>query len=143
LLRIVRLAYGNFKVKFSGNILKCTDSLVSYNKEANVIKIEITPAHRLMRPRPGQHYFIYKPLSLKGWENHPFTLGHWDRDSSTALPQMSDQVTGVDSKEIKVSESPTSPITEASSLAAPSITDAHRPGRLTFWIRPFDGWTNA
>jgi NAD(P)H-flavin reductase len=106
-----------------------------------VIKIEVTPAHRLMRPKPGQHYFIYKPLSLKGWENHPFTLGHWDRELPHTLPQMQDQVTGVDSKEIKVSESLTSPVTEASSSTAPSITDAHHPGRLTFWIRPFDGWT--
>jgi hypothetical protein len=139
-LRIVRLIYGNFRVKFSVKILKCTDSVVSYSAEANVIKIEVTPAHSMIRPRPGQHYFIYKPFSLTGWQNHPFTLGHWGRESANTLlpPQVRGNI--ADSKEVKVSEDALSSVTELSCSTTPSIRES-QAGILTFWIRPFDGWT--
>jgi NAD(P)H-flavin reductase len=34
-----------------------------------------------LTPRPGDYYFLYEPLSLTPWENHPFTLA-----SAEALP---------------------------------------------------------
>jgi hypothetical protein len=139
-LRIVRLVYGNFRVKFSGKILECTDSVVSYSAEANVIKIEVTPAHSMIRPKPGQHHFIYKPFSLTGWENHPFTLGHWERESANTLLPL--QVRGhiADSKEVRVSEYEISPVTELSCSTTSSIRDS-QAGKLIFWVKPFDGWT--
>lgn len=33
------------------------------------------------KPKPGQYYFLYEPLSLTPWENHPFTLASWSTTS--------------------------------------------------------------
>ena len=47
--------------------------------ENGLIRLTVTAPFMLF-PRPGQYYFLYNPLSLTPWENHPFTLASWDHE---------------------------------------------------------------
>nr|XP_018261247.1 uncharacterized protein I303_05683 [Kwoniella dejecticola CBS 10117]OBR83405.1 hypothetical protein I303_05683 [Kwoniella dejecticola CBS 10117] len=57
---------------------KNTVALMSDN-ESGLIRLSITTSI-MMKPEPGQYYFIYQPFSIKPWENHPFTLASWKVD---------------------------------------------------------------
>ncbi|KAE8140337.1 ferric reductase like transmembrane component-domain-containing protein [Aspergillus pseudotamarii] len=74
-VRLVRIAYCNLNVRFGKQFVSTTKSVVHYCEASDLIKVELYPASTTLTPRPGQHYYIYQPVSLKGWENHPFTLG--------------------------------------------------------------------
>ncbi|KAL3493281.1 ferric reductase NAD binding domain-containing protein [Aspergillus germanicus] len=72
-VRLVRIAYCNLSVRF-GKSAVTTSSKIEYFEDSDLIRVEMTPSTALT-PRPGQHYYLYQPFTLKGWENHPFTLG--------------------------------------------------------------------
>ncbi|BAE62586.1 ferric reductase transmembrane component 4 precursor [Aspergillus flavus] len=74
-VRLVRIAYCNFNVRFGKQFVSTTQSTVHYCEDSDLIKVELWPASTTLTPQPGQHYYLYQPVSLKGWENHPFTLG--------------------------------------------------------------------
>jgi ferredoxin-NADP reductase len=115
-------------------------SVVSYDKGADVIRIAVTPAHTLLKPRPGQYYYIYSPLTWKGWENHPFTLGSYGRPG-----QVKSRPISVDmNKEISVTAKaiPESPTTSRSSWSESESQQVDSQD-LIFWLRPFDGWTRG
>jgi predicted ferric reductase len=140
LLRFVRLVYCNGRVSFSKNMLQVSSSVVTYDQAADIVKIVVTPAHALLRPKPGQFYYLYRPLGWKGWENHPFTLGSFTRPGQ--VTQLQSQSTSAWNKDILVSEQPITP----TSASGTSMDDEHdntadQPQQLTFWVRPFDGWT--
>lgn len=54
------------------------------------MRIEVTPAASfsslLYGPAPGQFYYLYQPFTMKGWENHPFTLGAYIKGESSKSP---------------------------------------------------------
>ncbi|KAL3463545.1 ferric reductase NAD binding domain-containing protein [Aspergillus heterothallicus] len=81
-VRFVRMAYCNLSVRFGRGFLSTT-SQIEYFEDSDLIQIELSPSTALT-PRPGQHYYLYQPVTLKGWENHPFTLGAY------VLPQSSE-----------------------------------------------------
>ena len=66
-LRVVRLIYCNFRMTLSTKMISLTKSVVTYNQEADVVKVVLTPGNTLLKPRAGQHYFLYQPFSWKGW----------------------------------------------------------------------------
>jgi NAD(P)H-flavin reductase len=72
-VRLVRITYCNLNVRF-GNGVVATTPKVEYFEDSDLIRVEMTLSTALT-PRPGQHYYLYQPLTLRGWENHPFTLG--------------------------------------------------------------------
>ncbi|KAL4956119.1 ferric reductase NAD binding domain-containing protein [Aspergillus filifer] len=111
-IRLVRIAYCNLNVRLSDQVSRTTKSKVEYFEDSDLVKIEIQPASSAVVPRPGQHYYLYQPVSFKGWENHPFTLGAWVPSSSSATQQ-------VDSNNEKTQQA----------------------SKLIFYIRPYDGWT--
>ncbi|KAB8204946.1 Ferric reductase like transmembrane component [Aspergillus parasiticus SU-1] len=74
-VRLVRIAYCNLNVRFGKQFVSTTQSTVHYCEASDLIKVELWPASTTLTPRAGQHYYLYQPVSLKGWENHPFTLG--------------------------------------------------------------------
>ena len=74
-VRLIRIAYCNLNVRFGGRFSRTTSFLVQYFEDSDLIKVELSPASSMLKPAPGQHYYLYQPVSLKGWENHPFTLG--------------------------------------------------------------------
>ncbi|KAL6904502.1 ferric reductase like transmembrane component domain-containing protein [Trichoderma evansii] len=111
-LRIVRVVYCNLHIRLRKKALHRSVATISYDQDANIIRVQIN-TH--MRPKPGQHYYLYQPFRFTGWENHPFTLAYWS------------QATGETTQ------------VQDSSLA----TDATAEDEyiLSFWIRPYDGWT--
>jgi predicted ferric reductase len=142
LLRLIRLVYCNVRVGMSKKFLQFSSSVVTYDQAADIVKIVVTPAHNLLRPKPGQFYYIYRPLGWKGWENHPFTLGSFTRPRQ-ALQSQSQNLPDWN-KDILISEQPITPTSASNS----SMDDKHdektgQAQQLTFWIRPFDGWTKS
>jgi hypothetical protein len=140
-LRLVRLAYCNLRLSFNKNMIATSTSVVSYDKAADVIKIAVTPAHTLLKPQPGQYYYIYSPLSWKGWENHPFTLGSYGRPGHVKPRSASP---GMMNKEINVTETA---LPDSSTASRSSWSGSDRQPvvsqDLIFWLRPFDGWTRG
>jgi hypothetical protein len=122
-------------------MIATSTSVVTYDKEADVIKIVVTPAHTLLKPRPGQYYYIYSPLTWKGWENHPFTLGSYGRPGQVNTRTATSNVIN---KEISVTETalPHSPATSRSSWSE-NENQPISSQDLIFWLRPFDGWTRG
>ncbi|KAL4736470.1 ferric reductase NAD binding domain-containing protein [Aspergillus similis] len=114
-VRLLRIAYCNLNVRFGSQFSRTTSSLVQYFEDSDLIKVELSPASSTLKPAPGQHYYIYQPVALKGWENHPFTLGAYVPPSSLSGS------TGIDS--IRAHEK------------------AQQDSKLIFYIRPYDGWT--
>ncbi|KAG9674167.1 putative plasma membrane ferric-chelate reductase, partial [Aureobasidium melanogenum] len=82
----------------------------------------------LTQPAPGQFYYLYQPSNWQGYENHPFTLGAWSLQSLASE--------GADTYLLQDDD-------------LPNEFDQSDPGpryqsivrTLTFWIRPYDGWT--
>ncbi|KAH6692727.1 ferric reductase NAD binding domain-containing protein [Plectosphaerella plurivora] len=78
-VRIIRVVYCNVHVRLgSGKTIHCTTATVIHHQVANVLEIQLRPGTKHLNPGPGQHYFLYQPFRLKGWENHPFTLASYD-----------------------------------------------------------------
>lgn len=94
-MRLVRIAYCNLNVRFGKHFISGTSSTVTYSEESDMIKVELTPGASTLRPGPGQHFFLYQPVALRGWENHPFTLGAYSftagRKSEEGNSSVSDQ----------------------------------------------------
>lgn len=146
-LRIVRLCYCNFHVSLSNKrLIKASVTRMAYNKAADVIRMEITPATLSLKPSPGTHYFLYQPFRLTGWESHPFTIGAWsyeigDRTSLTSISP------GSCSDPPDVSHLPllASGSDEPEGLQEwPRNTREEGNGsrlKAIFWVRPYDGWT--
>ncbi|PLB35592.1 ferric reductase family protein [Aspergillus candidus] len=135
-LRLVRVIHCNFHVYFqSRKKLRVSASTAVYDEAADVIRLEIVPGSPLLRPHPGQYYYLYQPLRLKGWESHPFTLGAWSYTAElpTAMAQ-DDPIRGVSRVPL---------LSDAVSRQYQEVVhcDDQQKVTLIFWIRPFDGWT--
>ncbi|KAJ0421145.1 ferric reductase transmembrane component 4 precursor [Aspergillus carlsbadensis] len=61
-VRLARIAYCNLNVRFGKGVVT-TSSKDQFFEDSDLIS------------RTFLHYYLYQPLTLKGWENHPFTLG--------------------------------------------------------------------
>ncbi|KAJ5373542.1 FAD-binding 8 [Penicillium concentricum] len=82
LARVGRVVYCNLNARFGKEFLG-TATTVTYSEASDLVRIEMVPGAASLTPRPGQLYYIYQATWLKGWENHPFSLGAW-APSSTA-----------------------------------------------------------
>ncbi|KAJ6007910.1 hypothetical protein N7540_011886 [Penicillium herquei] len=118
-LRLVRLAWCNIRV-WNGSAAS-TKAVVNYSAASDVIRIEIRNAS--VKGGPGQYYYLYQPMTLRGWENHPFTLGAF-----STHPRSISSMANSDEKQ------PSSRVSETNSSSESSFT-------LTFWVRPHNGWT--
>ncbi|CAI7641743.1 unnamed protein product [Penicillium glandicola] len=76
LARVGRVIYCNLNARFGKQFLG-TATTVTYSEASDLVKIEMVPGATSLTPRPGQLYYIYQATFLKGWENHPFSLGAW------------------------------------------------------------------
>lgn len=121
-----------------------TTSTATYDKAADLIRLEIVPGSNTLKPRPGHYYFLYQPFRLTGWESHPFTLGCWSyelgQNASTPGTPRSKSDERVDVSQIPLlsddssgSRSPDGRLQRTASASGEL--------RLVFWIRPYDGWT--
>ncbi|KAL3481224.1 ferric reductase NAD binding domain-containing protein [Aspergillus californicus] len=73
--RILRIIYCNLTVALGSHFVSTTSTTVRYNEECDLLTVELQPASNTLTPAPGQYYYLYQPFSMKGWENHPFSLG--------------------------------------------------------------------
>lgn len=136
-LRVARLVYCNVHVRLSkGKLIHVTESRMEYDEAADVIRLEVTPGIAGLHVRPGDYYFLYQPLRLTGWENHPFTVGACVVDPP--------QVSGKPRTSFEHSQLPLLSET-VSGFGRYDATEGRTTGsstpRLIFWIRPYDGWT--
>jgi ferric-chelate reductase len=84
LVRIIRVIYCNVHFSLgSGKTIHRTTATVVSHRGANVLEIKLYPGTQHLNPGPGQHYFLYQPFRLKGWENHPFTLASYNASPQT------------------------------------------------------------
>ncbi|KAK4868476.1 hypothetical protein LT330_007198 [Penicillium expansum] len=148
-LRIVRLCYCNLHVSISNRrIVKISASRMVYDETADVVRLEVTPGMPSLQPSPGQYYFLYQPFRFSGWESHPFTIGAWSYEigdrTSLAPPSEGNLIKSLDVSNVPLlaggasdrdyqgnSESGSSRGEESLKLKL----------KLTFWVRPYDGWT--
>ncbi|KAM0460102.1 hypothetical protein ACHAO4_002232 [Trichoderma viride] len=121
-LRIVRVVYCNLHVRLRKKALHRSVAAISYDQDANIVRIDIN-TH--VKPRPGQHYYLYQPFRFTGWENHPFTLAYWSQSTEeTAQVQAGSPATN-----------------NATNTPSRIHAVAENEYILSFWIRPYDGWT--
>ncbi|KAJ5666584.1 hypothetical protein N7462_010993 [Penicillium macrosclerotiorum] len=144
-IRIVRILYCNIHVGLSSqNMIRVTKSQMTYDEAADVIRLEVTPGTDLLRPSPGDYYFLYQPLRLIGWENHPFTVGSWtyqlvSRRTSSGLFTAHGQSTEVDRVPLLPEISQRH---ETQNMTEETFEDIKVLNlKLVFWIRPYNGWT--
>ncbi|KAL7786013.1 ferric reductase like transmembrane component domain-containing protein [Trichoderma afarasin] len=131
-LRIVRVVYCNLHVHLRNKTLHRSTATISYDQDANFIQIDIN-TH--VKPGPGKHYYLYQPFRFTGWENHPLTLAYWSQSTvETSQSQQRDSTTHPPSKTADVS-------VVTPSEAGPQHTAIEGEYLLSFWIRPYDGWT--
>ncbi|KAL4734571.1 ferric reductase like transmembrane component-domain-containing protein [Aspergillus similis] len=154
-LRIIRLITGNVHVRFhhgSGTRIQVTTSTATYDKAADLITLTVVPGSAAnTRPCPGRYYFLYQPFRLTGWESHPFTLGRWEYQvkvgrsvlgSARPTTRVIKGDETVDVSQIPLlSDSSNSDGAMTGSSSANEPSDLEMNLELTFWIRPYDGWT--
>lgn len=151
--RLFRQVYCNLHVKLSGSVVG-TKASATYVKDGDFVRLEVQPGSQIFKPGPGQHYFLYQPLKWKGWENHPFTLGHYETkeelDNDVRSSTDSECNAGIPAamgKEIQVIAKRQSPNTSSDVTPDPSqynlAVSEHVASRqkLTFFVRPFSSWT--
>ncbi|OQD97272.1 hypothetical protein PENVUL_c084G06606 [Penicillium vulpinum] len=144
-LRIVRLCYCNFHVSISnGRLVKVSATRMVYDEMADVVRLEITPGMLSLQPSPGQYYYLYQPFRLTGWESHPFTIGAWSYETedwtslattSKGRPIKLHDVSHVPLLAGSAPEQDYQANSESGSSAQETLL------KLTFWVRPYDGWT--
>ncbi|KAI0833567.1 putative ferric-chelate reductase [Trametes gibbosa] len=76
-LRIVRVAVLSFNAFRSGG----NTVAVMTGGEQGLVRMTVTSALPLT-PKPGDYFFLYTPMSITPWENHPFTLGSWEKNAN-------------------------------------------------------------
>lgn len=84
-----------------------------------MLRIDVQACSKNLHLTPGQYYFIYQPFALRGWENHPFSLGAY-------------------------AQAPSPPVTGAATpnrMQNCSTQEGPASTTLTFWARPRNGWT--
>ncbi|KAE8374347.1 ferric reductase like transmembrane component-domain-containing protein [Aspergillus bertholletiae] len=139
LLRIIRLTLCNLRVHCSGKVVCANQSTVTYHPGSNVLRIEIRPSSLPIPPKAGDVYYIYQPGAICAWENHPFTMASFQTPAgakangsppSPALPGLEAEKEAYDN-------------TTAGPLALPCNQNQSIPAAptLTFWVRPYSGWT--
>ncbi|OQV01412.1 hypothetical protein CLAIMM_06779 [Cladophialophora immunda] len=153
--RLARWAYCNLHIRWSEAVVRSTAS-ATYDKDGDFIRLEIVPGSRMLKPGPGQHYFLYQPMTWKGWENHPFTLGAYETvtESDPASVAMvnagaedSTDIEALAGKDIGVVAAGSSSPTSSDVTPDPSqhkltlVQDKVGRQKLTFLIRPFGSWT--
>lgn len=124
------LRYGRVIVVSLLPRLKGVKALATYDQQTDMIRLDVTDYFGGKQPRPGTFYYLYEGLSLRGYENHPFTLCTWrDSDGSERSSQSEsiDRPNDFDDKE----------------MGSVVVSNANQIGSLrhTLLIRPYSGYT--
>ncbi|TYJ53272.1 hypothetical protein B9479_006086 [Cryptococcus floricola] len=79
LLRYIRIFVLTFKAAKGNNA-----TMFATGGENGLIRLSVRTSVR-HTPAPGMHYYLYTPLSITPWENHPFTLGSWREENDETV----------------------------------------------------------
>ncbi|KAG2168769.1 hypothetical protein JADG_008508 [Aureobasidium aubasidani] len=130
-LRLLRLICCNLQVRFSQKVISRTYTIASYSKGSDVIRLDVRTDSFLATPAAGQFYYLYQPTTWQGYENHPFTLGAWSSSSIGSDEAISSLLRSTGTHD---------DFDEEDRAFSASKRQSHGQ-TLTFWIRPYDGWT--
>ncbi|KAF1350172.1 ferric reductase NAD binding domain-containing protein [Delphinella strobiligena] len=133
-MRLVRIVVCNLHVTRNKHSIRTSSCIAEYDHISDVIKIQVqTSGLKLIKPCPGHYYFLYQPGSLRFYENHPFTAAAWSNEAPS--------LAGSDEESDPSSPpTPTEKNTRIDSLT-PALAENTTAQTLSFWIRPYDGWT--
>lgn len=117
-----------------------------YDKAADVVRMEITPATPLLQPSPGQYYFLYQPFRLTGWESHPFTIGAWHYEAgemTSLAPALTQNLNNTqDVSHVPLLAGGSNDTEYQHNWAKDATKDTKSMElKMIFWVRPYDGWT--
>ncbi|KAF7192344.1 Ferric/cupric reductase transmembrane component B [Pseudocercospora fuligena] len=131
LLRIARLCY----IHLGRTNSSSKPATISGRQGSELLRIEVTDLlPPLEVPVAGQHYFLYEPGRLKGYESHPFTLCSWFEETAE-VGQANDKAL-----EASIRETASDEVAQRQFVASrPSVVTKNV--RHTFLIRPQDGFT--
>lgn len=147
ILRLARIVNYKFRAKLSGDVVRGSRSRVAYNPQSDVIRLEIWPANKQVKPDPGVYYYIYQPSTWRGYENHPFTLGAWSSTIADGATNSRSVFGGKEPESVDTQVSATNSLTSSpessqTHLLTPYQTsESYQSSSLIFWVRPYDGWT--
>jgi len=127
-LRLLRLISCNIRVRRGKQVIHRTHTIASYSIESDVVRLDVKTDSFLVQPAAGQFYYLYQPSTWQGYENHPFTLGAWSLESSTSDEAGSSLMQHTDAS-------------HEFDHSASDLKHSSSAQTLTFWIRPYDGWT--
>ena len=127
-LRLLRLISCNIQVRLGTQVIHRTHTIASYSKSSNVVRLDVKTDSFLVRPAAGQFYYLYQPTTWQGYENHPFTLGAWSLGCSASDEARNSLLNQANARHDF--DQTNSNLRHSSSAQT-----------LTFWIRPYDGWT--
>ena len=101
-----------------------TQANASYDASADIVHLTV-PVGNLVKPRPGQYYYIYLLNNpWKAWESHPFTIATWGSKTTSPVDQRSHQ----------------SLVTPTPAKAR--TTDSSKGSNVvSFMVRPYDSFT--
>jgi hypothetical protein len=120
----------------------------TYDEKSNVITLEMKMSSRLLKSRPGDYFFLYEPLSIRGYENHPMTAasyqqlldGRGKNDDELYRTRSVSISSCVEDEEDATNSSPLLGATTPKDTTRAFSTMQYE-SRATFLIRPYDGWT--
>ena len=128
--RLVRWIYCNSKAR---SLSVTSTAIVTYDPDADLIRLVVNPNSDILKPSAGQHYFLYHFRQLRGWENHPFTLATYGASRAQSVVSEGNITKGTDVLGKELSSSETS-----SQLGSSHMMTTNS---FTFLIRPYSGWT--
>ncbi|KAJ5592086.1 hypothetical protein N7537_008990 [Penicillium hordei] len=145
-LRIVRLCYCNLHVNISNRrLVKVSASRMVYDETADVVRLEVTPGIPSLQPSPGQYYFLYQPFRVTGWESHPFTIGAWSYEIGDPMSLVSTSegkpINSLDVSHVPLLAGGASERDYQGNSESGTPSEGELKLKLTFWVRPYDGWT--
>lgn len=115
---------------------------MTYDDAADVIRLEVIPGLPGLKVRPGDYYFLYQPFRFTGWENHPFTVGASSYEVDPSGAQLN-----ISGKPRNSFDDSQLPLLSETLSGRENLETGKEPyqgslvPKLTFWIRPYDGWT--
>lgn len=128
------------------NHVSFSKAIAAYNPQADIISLDVWPSNLTPYPLKGSYYFLYVLNNIRGYENHPFTLSTWEfGDNPNQNFVRENSVAKVASTKGELDIGFVTPVTatfmETSKNSATINYKQHSHPRLSFLIRPRDGFT--
>ena len=127
LIRLARIIYSSVLPR----LLKNVRATATYDKQSEMIRLDVTDFIRHSELSPGLFYYIYAPGALRGYESHPMTLCSWSHKvpsspGVSSVPSLTDDKDHIEA--------------EGTTYSLSSLEDSENVSH-SFLIRPYQGFT--